>query len=97
MQIILNTHPLHEKALEVHGNPSASSTVNLDTSGWANNFLDDLAYIKLVRHKFLGVRNIIFTTRNKGEVKKLWQYARESSDDIESVMFVREGWRLIGL
>ena len=97
MQIILNTHPLQEKALEVHGNPSASSPVNLDTSGWANDYLDDLAYIWLVRHKFLGVRNMMFTARNKDEVKMLWQYARESSDDIMSVMAVREGWRLIGL
>ena len=45
----------------------------------------------------MGIRNMAFVARSDGEEKKLWKYAHQSSTDQESVMLVRQGWKLIGL
>ena len=46
----------------------------------------------------MGMRNMIFGNRDpENEDKMLWPYARSNTEDQESMMFVREGWKLVGL
>ena len=65
INVSLSTGEDQNQNLEVHGgSANPTKAVSLDTAQWGADFFDDLAYVKLIRHPTLGVRNMIFRDRD---------------------------------